>query len=29
MQYEDALLKYQQLVAFEKRQTEITEGGAQ
>ena len=28
MQYEDALLKYRQLVAFEKRQMEITEGGA-
>ena len=27
MQYEDALLKYRQLVAFEKRQMEITEGG--
>ena len=30
MQYEDALLKYQQLVAFEKRQMTIKEeGGAQ
>ena len=29
MQYEDALLKYRQLVAFEKRQMEIKEGGAQ
>ena len=29
MQYEDALLKYRQLVAFEKRQTQIEEGGAQ
>lgn len=29
MQYEEALLKYKQLVAFEKRQMEITEGGAQ
>ena len=28
MQYEDALLKYQQLIAFEKRQTQIEEGGA-
>ena len=29
MQYEDALLKYRQLVAFEKRQMEITEGGTE
>ena len=29
MQYEDALLKYRQLVAFEKRQTQIEDGGAQ
>ena len=28
MQYEDALLKYRQLIAFEKRQTQIEEGGA-